>query len=128
MGTPVSSKAVIPNRVLLVLVISPWGVALLALLRIAYLLRTFYVDTAHLAPGTEIRPMGLTFQLFLAGFFAACFGAICGIGGFVACIRSRRWLVASLTIIAVVINCSIISMSSHWFRYVVDLRKLVLAD
>jgi hypothetical protein len=37
-----------------------------ALLRVAYVLRDFYLGTASLAPGTEIRPMGVTLHLGLA--------------------------------------------------------------
>lgn len=104
------------------------SIGVLALVRVAYVLREFYVGTASLAAGTEIRPMGVDFQLGVAWTASILIGSVCALAGLVAALIQRRWLVACLALFTVLLAWAPMVVSFRGFQYVVSLRKLVLAD
>lgn len=58
----------------------------------AYVLHGFYLDTATVAAGTEIRPMGLTYVILVTAIGSILCGGACAlIGGIVGFIH-RRWM------------------------------------
>jgi hypothetical protein len=103
-----------------------FGISVFALLCVGYVLREFYLDTASIAAGTEVRPMGVTFQLGIAGTASIFFGGICAfIGGIIALIE-RRWRLVFLAFLAGVATLIPMFAGSRGFDYVVEVRKLVL--
>ena len=106
--------------------VAAFGIAVFALLGVGYVLREFYLDSASIPAGTEVRPMGVTFHLGIAGTAPIFFGGICAfIGGIVALIQ-RRWRLVFLAFLAGVATWIPMFAGSGGFDYVVEVRKLVL--
>jgi hypothetical protein len=99
-----------------------------ALLCIAFFLHDFYVGSASLAPGTEIRPMGLAAVLGLSGTYSILLGGGFAIAGFVVSLKQRRWLLALLALAIIASSWSPWILGSWGFDYIVDLRHLVLEE
>ncbi len=100
----------------------------LALVGNAMVLRHFFLDTADLAPGTEIRPMETTVYLLIIGLFAAAAGAFSCLETVLLIRRNKTWnggLLSALTFFF-----SLAPLFAGWWGldYVVGLRKLILED
>lgn len=71
--------------------LAAFGISVFALLRVGFVLRAFYLDTASLAAGTWIRPMGATLQAGITWTASILLGGLCAsVGGIIALIQ-RRW-------------------------------------
>ena len=67
------------SRKALFWILAALTIALLAFLRIAYLLHGFYLETATLAPGTGIRDMALGLGLLVSWGGSILFGSFCAL-------------------------------------------------
>jgi hypothetical protein len=104
------------------------AISVIALSYIGYVLRAFYLATADLAPGTGIRPMGVTFHLMvtgIAGLFLA--GACALVGGFLGALQ-RRWKQVSFAVLAACFSLIPLFVATKGFDHIVTLRQLVLKD
>jgi len=110
----------------LFLVSAACGVVVVALGLIGYLLRQFYADTASLAPGTEIRPMGVTLFLGLTWTASILFGGGCALAGGIRSIKQRHWILAVCATLAGFASWIAMFVSNWGFDRIVALRKLVL--
>jgi hypothetical protein len=108
--------------------LAAFGISIFALLRVGYVLREFYLDTASLAAGTEVRPMGVTFELVIAWTASILFGGICALVGVIIGLIQRRWRLILLAFLAGVATWIPMLMSYRGFNYVAEVRKLVLED
>jgi len=100
-------------------------IVVLALLRVGYILYEFYLDTASIAPGTAIRPMGVTFELLIAAVVSILAGGLCSLIGLSLSEIRRRWW---HPLVAVALTWIPLFLSNWGFHYIVTLRKLVLSD
>lgn len=126
MDTPVKSQEPRKDRNPIFWTSVALGISIFALLRIGYVLREFNLDAASFAAGTEIRPMGVTFQLGIAWTASILFGGVCAlVGGTIALIQ-RRWGSVLLAFLAGVATWIPMFVSNRGFDYIVQVRKLVL--
>ena len=114
------------RRSSLFLVSAACGVVVVALGLIGYLLHQFYADTASLAPGTEIRPMGVTLFLGLTWTASILFGGGCALAGGIRSIKQRQWILAVCAALAGFSSWIPMVVSNWGFDRVVALRQLVL--
>ncbi len=115
-------------KVSLALIWTALAIALLALGRIGYVLRVFYLDTAELAPGTAIRPMGVTYHLAIAWFASLlCGGAFALTSGILAIIQ-RRWNYLTLALLATGLTLGPLFLGEWGFHHIVKIRQLLLKD
>jgi hypothetical protein len=91
-------------------------------------LREFYFDTASLAPGAEIRPMGVTFHLGLVEVGGVIFAFLFSLIGVLLSFRNRRWLLLGMALLPFMLALSTIPIGDWGFNHVLELRKLVLEE
>ena len=126
MDTPTSIQTPMRHFMALVWILASVIIALAGLLFIAYTLHGFYLDTATLAPGTGVRPMGVAAAIGVAWIGSILFGGACAlIGGIVSLVQRRRLLVV-FAILAAIFTWVPMFFSNWGFAHVVELRKLVL--
>ena len=107
--------------------LSAFGVSLIALFYVCYLLRNFYLNTASLTPGTPIRPMGIIFALGITTIASIVFGDACAlIAAIIALVRHQRRLIV-LAILAAIFAWVPAIVSGWGFKHIVEVRKLVLS-
>jgi hypothetical protein len=99
-----------------------------ALLWIGFFLHDFYVGTASLAPGTEIRPMGLSAVLGLAETISILLGGGFAVTGVVVSLKQRRWWLASVALMTIALTWIPFIVSQRGFDYVVSVHQLVLEE
>jgi hypothetical protein len=109
-------------------IVAAIGIVVAALLVIGFFLHDFYVGTASVAPGTEIRPMGLTAVLGLSWTISILLGGGFAISGFVVSLKQRRWWLAIVALMTIGVTWIPLFVSDHGFDYVVSVRQLVLSD
>ena len=115
------------QKVALALTVTAFGVSLISLCYVCYLLRNFYMSTASFAPGTPIRPMGFTFALGIPAIASIVFGDLLAlIAAIIALIqRPRRFLMLA---ILVAIFSWVPAIVGNWgFVHIVKIRQLVLS-
>jgi len=106
--------------------LAAFGISIVLLLWVIFVLRELYLDTASLPAGTEVRPMGATFQLGIAWTASIVFGGICAlVGGNIARIQ-RRWRLFFFALLAAAATWVPMFVSNRGFDYVIAVRKLVL--
>ena len=126
MDTPVTFQEPKKGRASFFWSLAAFCIVVFALFGVGYVLREFYLDSASIPAGTEVRPMGVTFHLGIAGTASIFFGGICAfIGGIVALIQ-RRWRLVFLAFLAGVATWIRMFAGSRGFDYFVEVRKLVL--
>jgi len=128
MQTPVTTQPLPKQGRPVFWILAAICVILSALLCIALFLHDFYVGSASLAPGTEIRPMGLTAVLGFSGTCSILLGGGLGVAGFVVSLKQRRWWLALVALIVIGLSWTPWKVSYRGFHYVVDLRQLVLEE
>ena len=96
----------------------------LALNAIHSILNQFFLDTAALAPGTAIRPMGMDLQLGIIWTASILAGGFCAVvAGIIGLILKRRWLLTFAVLAA--LFSAVPMFYSHWGEnHIVELRKL----
>jgi hypothetical protein len=106
---------------------SAFGLSLIALVYVCYLLRIFYLGTAQLATGRPIRPMGITFALGITTTASIVLGDACAlIAAVIALAQHQRRLVVIAVLAA--ISAWVPAIVSGWgFNHVVEVRSLVLS-
>src|ERR1700689_984783 len=102
------------------------GIAVAALLCNGYLLRQFYVETAAVASGTEIRPMALVAFLGICGTVSILLGGGFAVPGIVFSLKQRRWCIALLAAVTIAMTWIPLIVSDRGFDYIVRVRQLVL--
>ena len=125
MDTPPKVQPVRPSRKALFWILAAVAIAVLAFLRIAYLLHGFYLETATLAPGTGIRPMGLGLGLLVAWGASILFGCFCALVGGIVSAFQRRWLLVAFAFLVAIFAWFPMFFSSWEFERIVTLRQLV---
>jgi hypothetical protein len=123
---PVIGKRRIPRSGLL-LILASCAIGTLALGYIGYILQRFYVGTASLPPGTEIRPMGVAFHLGLTWTASILFGSACALIGGILSVRQRRWILVAFAVLAGCLSWLPLFVSDWGFDRIVTLRQLVLS-
>ena len=106
--------------------LAAFSIAVFALFGVGYVLRKFYLDSASIPAGTEVRPMGVTFHLGIAAIASIIFGGICAFIGGIGALIQRRWRLVFLAFLAGVATWIPMFAGSRGFDYVVEVRKLVL--
>jgi hypothetical protein len=107
--------------------LSAFSVSLIALFRVGYLLHSFYLGTASLAPGVPIRPMGITLALGITTTASIIFGDSCAlIAAVIARLQHRRRLFV-LAVLAAILAWVPAIVGGWGFNHVVEVRKLVLS-
>ena len=104
------------------------SIMVLALMRIWYVLHIFYLNTASIAPGTPIRPMGLVVACYdpaigsiLVGFICACIGV-----GMSLSRRSKE--LATVSVLAAILSWTPLFVA-HWgINHVIAARQLVMEE
>ena len=86
---------------------------------------SFYVETAEMPRGTGIRPMGLVMVLFIVGYGTWLFGSVLSCAGFVASLRTKSWLLATVAILGLILSLAQPILGRQAFNYIVELRGLV---
>lgn len=126
MDTPTSIQPPRKRYIAVACISVSFAIALLALNHIATALHQFYLDTATLAPGTGVRPMGLTLDIGTTWTASIVFGGGCAlIGGIIGLIQRRQSVVVFAILAAIL--AWIPMLYSWWgFRHVLELRKLIL--
>jgi hypothetical protein len=109
----------------LVWILASVVIALTGLLYIAYTLHGFYLDTATLAPGTGIRPMGVAAAIGVTWLGSILFGSACALVGGIISAFQRRWLLVAFAFLAAVFAWLPMFFSSWEFERIVTLRQLV---
>src|SRR5208337_3221971 len=112
----------------LICIFAAIGIVVVALLCIGFFLRNFYIETAGVAPGTEIRPMGLTAVLGLSWTVSILLGGGFAVTGVVFGLKQRRWWLALVALVTIVLTWIPLIFSDRGFDYIVRLRQLVLED
>jgi hypothetical protein len=130
MQSPASNQDIFvrDRRVYVICVCLVFGVALLAFLREAHILRAFYHDTATLAAGTEIRPMGVTFALGITETAAVFFGFCFAGPAVVLSVRWHNWILMCVAILAFVLCLVPMVAGTSAFQHIVKIRGLVLEE
>jgi hypothetical protein len=126
MDAPSSIQEPKKCRVSLIWSLAGFGISTLALFRVGYVLREFYLDTASVAAGTEVRPMGVTFHLAIACLASIVFGGICALVGGIIALIQRRWRLFILAFMTGAATWIPSFVTSRGFAYVVEVRKLIL--
>jgi hypothetical protein len=127
MNTPPTGHPSSRQGVALFWALAAFCVSLIALSRVCYLLRNFYLATASLPTGTQIRPMGLTFALGITSIASILLGEICAlVAGIIALVQQRRRLVL-LAVLAALLALVPAFVSGWGFNHIVEVRKLVLS-
>ncbi|HEY1170711.1 MAG TPA: hypothetical protein VGH19_05015 [Verrucomicrobiae bacterium] len=111
-----------------ILIWTALAITLLALCRIGYVLRLFYLDTAALAPGTAIRPLGVTYHLAIAWFASLLCGGACAFTGGIFATIQRRWNYLAFALLATGLTLAPLLLSNWGFNHIVQLRQLLLKD
>lgn len=108
----------------LIWVLASFVVPVFALCPIRQILHTFDLDTAALAPGTGIRPMGMAVQLLAMGGVSILIGDGCALVGGIISLKQRRWSLVALAVLAAI--CAWVPwFYSRWeVDQIVTLRKL----
>jgi hypothetical protein len=107
-------------------IVAAFFVATFSLSAVGYFLRDFYVGTASLAPGTEIRPMGLAGVLCLSWIGSILLGGVFASAGIIMSLMQRRWFLAFIGLLVIAATWIPMFVSRRGFDYVVEVRKLVL--
>src|ERR1017187_5549408 len=110
----------------LVWIFAAFCITVVSLLAVSYFLRGLYVNTASLAPGTEIRPMGLAGVLGLSWVGSILLGGAFAVGGIIISLVRRRWLIAFIGLLVMAATWIPMFVSDWGFDHVVALRKLVV--
>ncbi len=101
-------------------------ITILSLCSIASDIHQFYLDTATLAPGTGIRPMGMELGIGLTWTASLLTGGVCALIGLLIAIAQRRWVLVSFAVVVGVLSWAPMFASSWGINHVVTLRKLVM--
>jgi len=125
MDTPPKVQPLRRSRKALFWILAALTIALVAFLRIAYLLHGFYLETATLAPGTGIRDMSLGLGLLVSWGGSILFGSFCALVGGIIGAFQRRWLLVAFASLAAVFAWLPMFFSSWEFARIITLRKLV---
>jgi hypothetical protein len=128
MQTPATTRSGRWLKSPLVWIFAAFCVAAFSLLAVSYFLRSFYVNTASLPPGTEIRPMGLAGVLCLSWIGSILLGGAFAVTGIIISLMRRRWFVAFIGLLVIGATWIPMFVSDWGFDHVVALRKLVLED
>jgi hypothetical protein len=95
------------------------------------ILHDFRVATASTMPGTEIRPMGVTFQLGLISTAAAILGFCCFLPAVLLGLRARfgiRWVRVTLAVVVFALSLVPFFLGRSQFLAIVHERGLILAE
>jgi hypothetical protein len=109
--------------------ISIWAslvVAVSALFSVGRILDKFYLDTATIAPGTGIRPMGMEMQLGLTWTASILIGDVCALVGGIISLMQRRRLLVAVAVLAAIFAWVPMFYSQWGVNHIVILRKLVM--
>ncbi len=101
---------------------------LLALACNGLLLLDFYLGTAHLAPGTGIRPMGWAAAVVVVGFSFIILGGFCALIGFLLSLVRKRWRMSLLAIFVGILAWMPWEVAFRGSRYIAAVRNLVWAE
>lgn len=110
----------------LVLALAGCGVGAGALTLEGLLLQGFWHDAQALAPGTPIRPMGLTLAMGVVGAGAFFLGCPLSGMGLVFGVKSRSWRVALIGIAGLCLCLSPMPVASELFQYLAGAKGLYL--
>lgn len=116
------------SRAALFWTLMAFSASLLAVSFVCFFLWRFYTDTASLAAGTPVRPMGLTFVLAVAALGSIVFGDLCALIAAIIAFVRRQWRLVGLAVLAAAFAWAPGVVGSCGFDYVVAVRKLVLED
>ncbi len=128
--SPNGEESISPRdrKVYLVCICLGLVIALVATGREWQILHDFSRDTASLARGTGIRPLGVTFYLFIAEVGGLLLGTICMIPAVVIGWRSRRRQRVALALLICALCAIPISVGQSAFMHIVNARGLVLEE
>jgi hypothetical protein len=104
------------------------AIGIVAMIREADILWNFYVGTASLAPGTAIRPLGVSFALVSTEIGALLLGSACVVPAVALGLRYRSWARIGAAIVAVVLCAIPMVVGTRVFQEIVHMRGLLLLD
>jgi hypothetical protein len=104
------------------------AVAVLAMLRELQLYHEFRREAALLAPGTEIRPLGLALQQMIPELGGIALVSCCVVPATILGWRGRSWLRVVLALLILTLSLVPIVVGPPAFRLVVEERGLVLKE
>jgi hypothetical protein len=121
-----SIKTSVWSLVALILILASLFVTASLLFGIRQTLYQFYLDTAALAPGTGIRPMGMEMLVGIAWTASILIGDVCALVGGIISIKQRRWSLVAVAILAGIIAWVPMFYTQWEIDHIVTLRKLVM--
>ena len=126
MDTPIATKPPKRRIMALIWILASLALTILSLLSITSAIHQFYLDTATLAPGTGIRPMGMEMGVGLTWTASILIGGSCALVGLIIALKQRRWVLVSIAVLAGVLSWVPMFAAGWGIDHVVTLRKLVM--
>jgi hypothetical protein len=96
-----------------------------AFFSVASILHQFYLNTATLAPGTAIRPMGVTFAAGIMMMASIIVGGMFALIALVIGLVQQRWRLVFFSVLAAILTWAPAFFGYWEFNHIVEVRKLV---
>ncbi len=116
------------QRASLAWTLAAFGLTLVALFRVGYLLWRFHVGTASLSAGAPIRPMGFILALGITSMASVVLGGGCALVGAILAMVQRRRRLLALAVLAALLAWVPAILSGWGFNYIIAMRKLMLSN
>ena len=125
---PGKSMSARDRKVYLICVCLAVAVAGLALLRELQILHDFRIETSKLAPGTEIRPIGVAAAQAIPELGGILLGACCVVPAVILSWKGRSWFRVALALLIFALTFIPITVVGPAFLHVVQERGLILEE
>ena len=133
MNEPIPTKAkgrkalaVVVGSVAVILMLASIIFTISAQIAVAQILDKFFLDTATIAPGTGIRPMGMEMQIGLIWTLSIVIGGVCALFGGITGLMQRRWWLTVLAMLVGISSAIPMFYSGRELNRIIAVRKLVM--